>query len=158
MTNPQSIYFAAGWFTPAQKQAYDQALAAMNQNPSLAADQSYVPLAHPYKNLDVGQHPEYLKDPEWATATYKGDLLGIKQTDLVAAVYLPKAEDVGCGVEIGYAHALGKPVVLIIPDVQFGEPINLMAWGAADVVMRLSEMATYDFSSLTANFYPGAVY
>lgn len=158
MKNPKSIYFAAGWFTPAQKQAYDQALAALTQNPTLNGDLSYVPLDHPYQKLDVGAHPEYLKDPEWATATYRGDLLGINQTDLLAVIYLPKEEDVGCGVEMGYAHALGKPVVLVIPDRQFGEPINLMAWGAADVVMRLSEMATYDFTSLSANLYPGAVY
>lgn len=154
----KSIYFAAGWFTPAQTQAYDVALAAVKQNPTLNAEQSYVPLAHPYNDLDVGAHPELLKDPAWATATYRGDLLGIKQTDLVAAVYLPQEEDVGCGVEIGYAHALGKPVMLIIPDDQYGEPINLMAWGAADLVIRLSELAGYDFTTLSANLYPGAVY
>lgn len=158
MSAQKTLYFAAGWFTPAQTQAYDTALAAISQNPSLDQAQSYVPLAHPYQDLDVGKHPELLKDPVWATATYKGDLVGIKQTDLLLAVYLPQAEDVGCGVEIGYAHALGKPVVLVIPDDQFGEPINLMAWGAADLTIKLSALAAFDFGTFSAGLYPGAVY
>ncbi|MFT8556686.1 nucleoside 2-deoxyribosyltransferase, partial [Liquorilactobacillus hordei] len=109
-------------------------------------------------NIRVDEHPEYLHDKEWAMATFNGDLVGIKTSDIAMFCYLPTEEDIGCGMEIGYAKALGKYVVLVIPDEEYGEPINLMSFGGADLVLKMSELANFDFNKPEFNFYNGAVY
>ena len=158
MTSKKSVYFGAGWFSDVQNSAYDKAMQAMKDNPTIDETRNYVPLEHQYKDIRVDKHPEYLHDKEWATATFLGDINGIKQTDLSTFVYVPKEEDVGCGVEMGYAYAMGKPVVVIVPDEQWGEPINLMSWGVATTYIKLSDLATFDFNNISFNFYDGAVY
>ena len=68
-------------------------------------------------------------------------------------VYVPKEEDVGLGMELGYAMSQGKYVLLVIPDDLYGESINLMSWGVADNVIKMSELATFDFNRPRYNFY-----
>ena len=48
--------------------------------------------------------------------------------------------------------------LLVIPDEQYGEPINLMSWLAADNVIKLSQLKDFDFNNLEFNFYDGSVY
>jgi len=158
MTQAKTFYFGAGWFNDKQNKAYKEAMEALKANPTADLEHSFVPLEHPYKNIDVVEHPEYLKDKEWGTATYQGDLVGIKSNDITLGVYLPEEEDVGLGVELGYAHGLGKFVILVIPDEDYGKPINLMSWGVADAAIKISELKDYDFNQCLFNFYDGAVY
>ena len=99
-----------------------------------------------------------LEDREWATATYNGDRVGVSTSDLLLAVYIPKEEDVGMGVELGMASALGKHILVVIPDEDWGKPINLMSWGIADQFIKMSELASFDFNKPSFNFYDGAVY
>lgn len=154
----KTCYFAAGWFSPAQNKAYKEAYKALEENSTMDFKHSYVPLKHQYKGIRVDENPEYLRDREWQTATFKGDLVGIQTTDVTTAVYLPQEEDIGIGCEISWAHSLGKYVLLVIPDDQWGEPINLMSWGFADNVIKLSKLKDFDFNNLTFDFYDGAVY
>ncbi|MBD5068924.1 MAG: nucleoside 2-deoxyribosyltransferase [Lactobacillus sp.] len=154
----KTVYFAAGWFSPKQTAAYDQVMAAIKQNKTIDDKNSYVPLEHQYKGLRVDEHPELLADKEWQTATFNGDCVGIKSSDLFLCTYLPDEEDIGCGVELGLAKALGKYIVIVIPDEDYGKPINLMSWGAADTVIKVSELADFDFNKPYYNFYEGEVY
>lgn len=154
----KTVYFGAGWFNDKQSEAYDKAMTAMSNNPTFDRDHSYVPLEHQYKDIRVDEHPEYLRDKEWSTATYNGDITGIKTSDIAVFVYLPSSEDVGCGFEMGYAKALGKYVLVVIPDDEFGDPINLMSWGGADNVIKLSDLETFDADRPVFDFYDGAVY
>ena len=85
----KTIYFCAGWFTDKQNKAYQAAMTAIKQNPTIDVENSYVPLQHQYKNIRVDEHPEYLHDKECATATFKGDCLGVTTTDATLAVYIP---------------------------------------------------------------------
>jgi nucleoside deoxyribosyltransferase len=158
LTNKKSVYFGAGWFTDTQNKAYKQAMQALKDNPTIDETRNYVPLEHQYKNIRVDEHPEYLHDKEWATATFLGDIAGLNQSDIATFVYVPEEEDIGCGVEMGYAYAHGKPVVVIIPDEQWGKEINLMSWGTGTNYIKLSELATFDFNNISYNFYDGAVY
>ena len=128
----KTIYFCAGWFTDKQNKAYQAAMTAIKQNPTIDVENSYVPLQHQYKNIRVDEHPEYLHDKEWATATFKGDCLGVTTTDATLAVY--------------------------IPDEEWGKPINLMSWGFADNAIKMSELASFNFNQPSFNFYEGAVY
>lgn len=158
MVKQKSVYFAAGWFSEEQNQAYNDAMKAVEANPTLDRKSTYVPLEHQYGGLRVDEHPELLHDKEWAIATYNGDIVGINQTDLTLVTYLPGEEDVGVGVEMGWAKAHGKPVVVVIPDKFFGNDINLMTFGIADNIIKMSELATFDFNNISFNYYDGAVY
>ena len=115
-------------------------------------------MAHQYKGLRVDEHSELLEDKEWQIATFNGDCVGIKSSDIFLCTYLPDEEDIGCGVELGLAKSLGKYIVLVIPDEDYGKPINLMSFGVADTVIKVSELADFDFNKPYYNFYEGAVY
>ena len=158
MTKTKTCYFCAGWFNEEQNKAYKEAMEALKENKTMDMEHSYVPLEHQYLGIRVDEHPEYLRNKEWATATARGDIVGIQNTDVCLAVYLPHQEDVGAGFELGVAFQLGKYKLLVIPDEQYGEPINLMSWLAADNVIKMSELKDFDFNNLEFNFYNGAVY
>lgn len=158
MTKSKTVYFCAGWFTDKQNQAYHDAMDSLKANSTIDMANSYVPLQHQYKGLRVDEHPELLEDKEWATATFNGDRVGIATSDLLLAVYVPEEEDIGMGVELGMARALGKYICVVIPDDDYGKPINLMSWGIADNFIKMSELATFDFNKPGYNFYSGSVY
>ncbi len=154
----RTVYFAAGWFTPKQNIAYTTAMEAIKANPTIDEENSYVPLENQYKGLRVDEHPELLEDKEWQTATFNGDCVGIKSSDIFLCTYLPDEEDIGCGVELGLAKRLGKYIVLVIPDEDYGKPINLMSWGVADTIIKLSELPKFNFNKMSFDFYEGSVY
>lgn len=158
MTKTKTVYFCAGWFTDHQNAAYQEAMEAIKKNPTVDVENSYIPLDHQYKGLRVDEHPELLEDREWATATYNGDRVGVSTSDTLLAVYLPHEEDVGMGVELGMARALGKYILIAVPDNLWGQPINLMSWGIGDNFIKLSDLSKFDFNKPTFNFYPGSVY
>ncbi|MBB1078721.1 nucleoside 2-deoxyribosyltransferase [Limosilactobacillus sp. STM2_1] len=160
MTSQKSktVYFCAGWFTDKQNKAYEAAMEAIQANSTVDVENSYVPLQHQYKGLRVDEHPELLQDREWSTATYNGDRVGVSTADMLLAVYIPEEEDVGMGVELGMARALGKYIMVVIPDEDFGKPINLMSWGIADNFIKMSQLSEYDFNKPSYNFYDGGVY
>ncbi|MEY8441524.1 nucleoside 2-deoxyribosyltransferase [Lactobacillaceae bacterium 24-114] len=154
----KTVYFCAGWFSDKQNDAYQKAIEAIRTNPTVDVDNSYIPLEHQYKGLRVDEHPELLEDREWAMATYNGDRVGVSTSDVLLAVYVPNEEDVGMGVELGMASALGKFILVAIPDEDWGKPINLMSWGIGDQFIKLSELEQFDFNKPAFNFYDGAVY
>ncbi|BDR61125.1 nucleoside 2-deoxyribosyltransferase [Lactobacillus xylocopicola] len=158
MSKTKTVYFGAGWFNDKQNRAYKAAMKALEENPTIDLENSYVPLDNQYKDIKVDEHPEYLHDREWATATYRGDLTGIKSSDIMIGVYLPEEEDVGLGMELGYAMAQGKYILLVVPDEDYGKPINLMSWGVCDNAIKISELQGFDFNKPKFNFYDGAVY
>ena len=158
MTKTKTIYFGAGWFTDRQNKAYKEAMEALKENPTVDLENSYVPLDNQYKGIRVDEHPEYLHDKVWATATYNNDLNGIKTNDVMLGVYIPDEEDVGLGMELGYALSQGKYILLVIPDEGYGKPINLMSWGVSDNVIKMSQLKDFNFNKLRFDFYEGAVY
>lgn len=158
MQKTKTVYFCAGWFTDKQNRAYRQAMQAIKDNPTIDVENSYIPLQHQYKGLRVDEHPELLQDREWATATYNSDRVGISTSDMLLAIYVPEEEDVGMGVELGMASSLGKYIMVVVPDEDFGKSINLMSWGIADNFIKLSELAKYNFNRPGFDFYNGGVY
>lgn len=154
----KTIYFGSGWFNEDQLAAYNDAYMALEQNPTVDMYNSYIPREHQYHDLEVADHPELLYDREWSTGTFRGDINGIKTSDVTVAIYLPFDEDPGLAMEIGYAHAIGKHVLMVIPDEHYGEDINLMTWGGADNVIKMSQLSNYNFNRPTFDFYEGGVY
>lgn len=158
MAEQKTVYFGAGWFSDVQNRAYKDAMDALAANPTINLKDSYIPLNNQYKGIRVDEHPEYLHDKEWAQATYNGDLIGIRSSDIMLGVYVPDEEDVGLGMELGYAQGQGKYILLVIPDEFYGNPINLMSWGVADNIIPMSKLKDFNFNQPRFSFYDGAVY
>lgn len=158
MSEQKTVYFGAGWFSDVQNRAYKDAMDALAANPTINLKDSYIPLNNQYKGIRVDEHPEYLHDKEWAQATYNGDLIGIRSSDIMLGVYVPDEEDVGLGMELGYAQGQGKYILLVIPDEFYGNPINLMSWGVADNIIPMSKLKDFTFNQPRFGFYDGAVY
>lgn len=158
MSEQKTVYFGAGWFSDVQNRAYKDAMDALAANPTINLKDSYIPLNNQYKGIRVDEHPEYLHDKEWAQATYTGDLIGIRSSDIMLGVYVPDEEDVGLGMELGYAQGQGKYILLVIPDEFYGNPINLMSWGVADNIIPMSKLKDFNFNQPRFGFYDGAVY
>ncbi|MCT7679065.1 MAG: nucleoside 2-deoxyribosyltransferase [Lactobacillus iners] len=158
MSEQKTVYFGAGWFSDVQNRAYKDAMDALAANPTINLKDSYIPLNNQYKGIRVDEHPEYLHDKEWAQATYNGDLIGIRSSDIMLGVYVPDEEDVGLGMELGYAQGQGKYILLVIPDEFYGNPINLMSWGVADNIIPMSKLKDFNFNQPRFDFYDGAVY
>ena len=49
----KTVYFGAGWFTETQNKAYKDAMSALNANPTVDLENSYVPLQNQYKDIRV---------------------------------------------------------------------------------------------------------
>ena len=158
MIKSKTVYFCAGWFTDKQNKAYEKAMKAIEKNPTVDVENSYVPLQHQYKGLRVDEHPELLEDREWSVATFNGDRVGVQTSDVIMAVYIPEEEDCGVTLEIGMADMLGKYIIAVIPDEDWGKPINLMTFGAVKKFIKLSELKDFDFNKPIFDFYDGAVY
>ena len=56
------------------------------------------------------------------------------------------------------SDALGKYIMVVIPDEDFGKPINLMTWGIADNFIKMSDLAKFNFNQPSYNFYEGSIY
>ena len=48
--------------------------------------------------------------------------------------------------------------MVVIPDEDFGKPINLMTWGIADNFIKMSDLAKFNFNQPSYNFYEGSIY
>lgn len=83
----------------------------------------------------------------WRTDVYRNDINHIKWCDVVVAILTQgNYDDVGTAMEVGYATALGKPVVLYNPS---GKTLNLMVADALHAYIEdLDELKNYDFETL----------
>ena len=158
MNNSKTVYLCAGWYTDKQNKAYNEAMEDIKANPTVDVENSYVPLQHQYKGLRFDEHPVMLEDRVWSSATFGCDRICVQTYYVIMAIYIPDEEDIGMGIELGMARALGKYNLIVIPDEEWGKPINLMTFGVGDNFIKLSELKDYDFNKPSFNFYDGAVY
>lgn len=107
--------------------------------------------------MDVNNNPEIMQDKEWQLATINSDFEGIKSSELGIMLYVPSEPDDGQAWEMGNLHASGKQCVVVIPDDD-KEPLNLMVACGTTCIIKLSELATFDFRHVVADVYDGEVY
>lgn len=152
-------YFGESWFNPAQEALRLKGTEAMKANPTIDWDNSFVPIDHQYKGLLVSENPELLADKEWQLATFNADVQGMNNSDIVVAMYDPKMENSDPGVvwELGYAYGLHKAVYVVLPD-EVEEDMNLMPAMGATQIMKVSDLATFDFNKGVYAIFDGAVY
>lgn len=148
------VYCACSWFTDSQKIHMDKVYEDLMVNPTVDWENSYRPLDHQYKGMDISSNPEFLNDEyqrtSWICTTYNNDISGIKNSDIGVFAYVPGQNtiDDGMAFELGYMTAIGKPCVVVIPDNKEHEPMNLMIAEGATQVVTLSEFRNMNLTKV----------
>lgn len=92
---------------------------------------------------------------EWRTDVFRNDINHIQWADMVFAINKGFYDDTGTAMEIGYAYALGKPVLVYNPTT---EKLNLMVTDSLHAYFsNWSEVLNYDFETLPIKPYTGDV-
>lgn len=149
----RSIYLAGGWWGEYQPELLVKAYESLLNNPTVG--HIHVPLLHQYGGnafVDGKFEPDY----EWATMTYKADLRGIDNSDLIVALFPVEDQDIGTATEVGYAVASHKPVVGVFQGDAYKNPINLMVSMSADASVKTpEELKSFNFLDIEPNMYEG---
>ena len=160
MTNKtKTIYMACAWFNEEQTKMMNDGYKKLKENHTVDWENSYRPLEHQYAGINVEEHPEWMRRVDWQAMTFKSDVSGMAGSDAGVFLYTPKTPDEGCGQEIGFLYAINKPIVIVVPDEDYGNvPINLMEALSATDIIKLSELSTYNFNKVYQTTYKGDIY
>lgn len=154
----KSAYIQCSWFNDKQIKHMEAGLKAIGQNPTVSLKRSHHPLSHQYNDINVEEHPEVMEDFEWQACTYAMDMSNLYGNDLGIGLYVPSAEDSGQAYEQGALRAAHIPNILVIPDEEADVPLNLMIGMGNTRIIKLSELATFDFNDVTYVPYTGKVF
>lgn len=92
---------------------------------------------------------------EWRTDVFRNDIKHIHWCDYVLAILRDNYDDTGTAMEVGYAFALGKPVLVINPD---DTTLNLMITDSLHAYFTSwTDLLNYDFETLPIKPYTGDV-
>lgn len=148
------VYQACSWFNREQSKHMKDVYKLLKENKTCDYENSYRPLDHQYKGMDISRNPEFLDDEyqrtSWICATYNNDISGIENSDVGVFAYVPGQAtiDDGTAFELGYMVAIGKPTVVVIPDDKAQESMNLMIAEGATQVVTLSEFKNMDLNRI----------
>lgn len=117
-------YIAAPWFTPKDRDIMDYLIAEIDKYKEEHKCDVYFPIQH---------------NESTAKDTFESNLKAINDADVVVAFIMSK--DIGTAMEIGYAKALNKYLVIVVFDEScLYYKTNIMVAYAADIVIRLSDV------------------
>jgi nucleoside 2-deoxyribosyltransferase len=89
---------------------------------------------------------------EWRTDVFRNDIKHIQWCDVVFAINKHFYDDTGTAMEIGYAYAISKPILVINPKK--ANTLNLMVTDALHAYFESwSEVLNYDFNTLPIKPY-----
>lgn len=83
-----------------------------------------------------------MPNPVWAKKVFDMDVQAIKDSDMVVAMYTGHYSDTGTVWEMGFAKALGKPVIGYIPLWAQTEDVSLMVMNGFDGYMDVDGKIT----------------
>lgn len=126
------IYLAAPFFSDEQNERLKLVKEHLEANKTVGyiyepADHQQTTIVNKYGSLDIA-----MTTREWQDATFRSDTQAIRQADAIVAILDYDYEhhnlvpDPGTIYEIGYAQALGKPIILIQATDVGNDPLNLM--------------------------------
>jgi nucleoside deoxyribosyltransferase len=159
-----SVFLSGSWFSLPEELMLADMKTALHQNEKVG--DIYWCLDNQHGEIDVTDHPEVADSLEWKVVTYDTDIAGLHSQDIVVVMMVPGHEDAGASNEIGYAKAIGKPIVLVLRDQDYtldsnhvkDSKLNLMVGMGVDVVIPLSQLSTYDFDHIRHQPYLGKCY
>lgn len=136
----KSVYLASPFFN-------DSEISAMNDVKDVLENVHHLDVFAPYEHQN--KHLQF-GSMEWREATYTGDVAGILGSDIVVAVINGNYMDSGTAWEVGFAVAVGIPVIV----VNVGKEVNLMIANSLTAYLDdIEELKKYDFETLPAKPY-----
>ncbi|AIG65303.1 nucleoside 2-deoxyribosyltransferase [Weissella tructae] len=144
------IYLAGPFFDDEQIERISRMEEALTANPTVAS--FFSPRKEEFENRVMGT-------PEWAADVFEMDRVNIDNADVVTAVidYEGTYVDPGTAWEIGYANAMGKPVLLIKEKAE-GSVNLMMGIPAHGVLTDVAEIANYDFNEMPRSSWQGDMF
>lgn len=144
-----NIYLASPFFSDDQIARVQRVEQALTSNKTVA--NFFSPrLAEP-SDLEYGSLP-------WRDFIFKNDIKHLDEATVVVAVvdFFDDHVDSGTAFEIGYAHAIKKPVIIV---QEKGNKLNLMISESLTYYTQSVEaLETYDFTQLKQNIFTGNVF
>lgn len=100
----------------------------------------FSPRKHQLEHHEIGSRA-------WRADVYRNDVNHIKWADVVVAILTKGTyDDTGTAFEVGYAEALGKPVLIYNPEKRI---LNLMIADSLHAYFEdIKDLGNYDFDSL----------
>jgi len=105
------IYVAGPFFRPGERDRLEQLRKLFKEDSFFTDYQLFFPMDHFIPN------GENMNNWEWAKAVFEMDTNALLDADIVVAVYDKHYSDSGTAWELGYAYALGIPVILLCTDL-----------------------------------------
>ncbi|WP_205728499.1 nucleoside 2-deoxyribosyltransferase [Bacillus wiedmannii] len=138
----KKVYLASGWFNPNQERRVAEAEKVLR---GLGMD-VFSPREHQCEEAEFGSK-------EWRELVFDNDIEHIIEADFVFAIY--DEMDAGTMMEIGYAYAIGRPV-LIFNEQE--EVLNLMISDSLTAYFdNFESVKAYDFAVMKHIPYTGSV-
>ena len=131
------IYVAGPFFKPGERERLEKIRKLFAEDEFFEEYELFFPMDHFIPN------GENLSNWDWANAVFEMDTKALENADIVVAIYDKHYSDSGTAWELGYAHGLGIPVVLLCTDIKADNSIMPMC--AATKV--------YDFESFVQGEY-----
>lgn len=147
------IYLAEEWFNDKQKEWTQEAINALDKNPTVGV--IHMPFDLQYKGATVdGDVDGVFGSPVWIQSTFENDVHAMSTSD--AGVFLIDMDnpDSGSCMELGYMYANDKPII-IVPKTKNPNnvKINLMLAGGATCYLNdVTDLETYNFNHPAADF------
>jgi nucleoside 2-deoxyribosyltransferase len=144
------LYLAGPFFDDDQVERVESIEQALDSNPTVDAYFSPRNSDHLLKTKPGSK--------EWSEEVFNLDVNEIKKADAVIAIidFINDSVDSGTAFEIGYAHAINKPVVLFHEKNSI---VNLMLTnGSNSYLTKVSDVAKYDFNKMIKYTYDGQVF
>jgi nucleoside 2-deoxyribosyltransferase len=137
------IYLASGFFNDFQLEHVSRAESFLREK----GFEVFSPREHQHTEVEFGTM-------EWRALTFDNDIDNVVGSDFVFAI-LDDEMDEGVLVEIGYAYAIGRPIVLL--DLS-NKAINLMVSDSITAYLGdWDEAEAYDLTALMYKPYTGEV-
>jgi len=105
------VYIAAPFFREGERERIEALRKFFEEDDFYSEYEFFYPMDHV---IDDGA---VMSNEEWAKAVFDMDLKALEHSDLVIAIYDKQYSDSGTAWEIGYAAALGTPIILLCTDL-----------------------------------------
>lgn len=160
--NKVKVYQACSWFKGEQTKHMKDVYKTLKENKTCDYENSYRPLDLQFEGVNVDENPEFLEEHyqqiAWGNETYQNDISGISNSDIGVFAWTPKSPDEGQSFEMGYMKAMGKPVLVVVPDGQKDLAMNLMVAYGATQVIELSELKDINLNKVFNKPYDGGLF
>lgn len=138
----KKVYLASGWFNENQERRVAEAERVLR---SLGLE-VFSPREHQCEEAEFGTK-------EWRELVFDNDINHIDWADFVFAIY--DEEDAGTMMEIGYAYATGKPILVFNEQEK---TLNLMISDSLTAYFEsFEDVKAYDFTAMKHVPYTGSV-